>query len=78
MDSNAESHDTAIQPFRIDIPHGDPDDLRARLARTRWPNQLPGADWDYGFPLEYVQELAKYWRSAYDWRAQERRLNAFA
>jgi hypothetical protein len=50
----------AIQPFRIDIPQADLDDLRARLARTRWPDQLPGTGWDYGVALEAVQELAGY------------------
>jgi microsomal epoxide hydrolase len=42
----------AIQPFRIDIPQADLDDLRARLAGTRWPDQLPGVGWDYGIPLD--------------------------
>jgi epoxide hydrolase len=66
-----------IRPFRIDIPQADLDDLRARLSRTRWPDQLPGVGWDYGIPLDYVKELAEYWRDSYDWRAQERRLNEF-
>jgi epoxide hydrolase len=70
-------HD-AIEPFRIDIPQADLDDLRARLARTRWPDQLPGVGWDYGIALEAVQELAEYWRTGYDWRVHERRLNSFA
>jgi pimeloyl-ACP methyl ester carboxylesterase len=78
MDTNAaESRDTAIRPFRIDIPQADLDDLRARLAGTRWPDRLPGAGWDYGIPLEYVQELAEYWRTGYDWRAAEQQLNSF-
>src|SRR5215470_16649179 len=66
-----------ILPFRIDIPQADLDDLRDRLARTRWPDQLPGAGWDYGIPLEYVRELASYWRDEYDWRVHEARLNGF-
>jgi microsomal epoxide hydrolase len=66
-----------VLPFRIDIPQADLDDLRDRLARTRWPDQLPGVGWDYGIPLEYVKELAGYWRTGYDWRVQEARLNAF-
>jgi len=45
-----------ILPFRIDVPQADLDDLRDRLARTRWPDQLPGVGWDYGIPLEYVRE----------------------
>jgi epoxide hydrolase len=68
----------AIRPFRIDVAQADLDDLRDRLARTRWPDQLPGAGWDYGIALDVVRDLAEYWRDGYDWRAQERRLNAFA
>ena len=68
----------AIQPFRIDVPQADLDDLQARLARTRWPDQLPDAGWDYGIALEAVQELAEYWRTGYEWRVHERRLNSFA
>jgi hypothetical protein len=76
-DDHTGSHETGIRPFRIDIPQADLDDLRARLARTRWPDQLPGVGWDYGIALEYVKELAEYWRTAYDWRVHERRLNTF-
>jgi hypothetical protein len=71
------TRDEAVEPFRIRIPQDDVDDLRDRLARTRWPDQLPGAGWDYGIALEYVQDLAEYWRTGYDWRVQEQRLNAF-
>jgi epoxide hydrolase len=77
MDNRTESRETGIQPFRIDIPQADLDDLQARLARARWPDQLPGVGWDYGIPLEYVKELAEYWRTTYDWRVHEKRLNAF-
>jgi microsomal epoxide hydrolase len=66
-----------LTPFRIDVPQADLDDLRDRLARTRWPDELPGAGWDYGIPLEYTKELAGYWRTGYDWRVHEARLNGF-
>ncbi len=69
--------DTAIRPFRIDIPQPDLDDLHDRLAHTRWPDELPGVGWDYGVPLGYLRELADYWRTSYDWRAAEARLNAY-
>ncbi|MEU6037182.1 epoxide hydrolase [Actinomadura sp. NPDC047616] len=69
--------DTEIRPFRIAVPQGDLDDLRDRLARTRWPDQLPGVGWSYGIPLERVKELAEYWRTEYDWRRHEARLNEF-
>ena len=55
MDSQTGAPDTVIQPFRIDIPQADLDDLRDRLARTRWPDELPGTGWDYGIPLDYAQ-----------------------
>jgi pimeloyl-ACP methyl ester carboxylesterase len=69
--------DDAIRPFRIDIGQADLDDLRDRLGRTRWPDQLPGVGWDYGIALDDVRGLAEYWRAGYDWRAWERRLNSF-
>ncbi|WP_436848545.1 epoxide hydrolase family protein [Streptomyces asoensis] len=64
-----------IEPFRIDVPQADLDDLADRLSRTRWPDEIAGAGWDYGFPLGRLKELAEYWRTGYDWRAQEARLN---
>ncbi|MFD7097584.1 epoxide hydrolase family protein [Streptomyces xanthophaeus] len=66
-----------IDPFRINIPQSDLDDLNERLDRTRWPDEIPGAGWDYGIPGDYLRELAQYWRHAYDWRAAEARLNAW-
>ncbi|WP_084958699.1 epoxide hydrolase family protein [Thermoactinospora rubra] len=66
-----------LQPYRIDVPQRDLDDLAERLDRTRWPDQLPGVGWRQGIPLERVRELAERWRSGYDWRAAEARLNRF-
>ncbi len=66
-----------IRPFRIDIPQSDIDDLKDRLARTRWPDMLDGVGWNYGAPLDYVKELAEYWRTKYDWPVHEARLNEF-
>jgi pimeloyl-ACP methyl ester carboxylesterase len=70
------STDTEIRPFQIDIPDADVDDLRDRLARTRWPAQPEGTAWSRGVPVEYLRELADYWAHGYDWRAHEARLNA--
>jgi pimeloyl-ACP methyl ester carboxylesterase len=64
-----------IRPFRIDVPHAQMEDLMDRLARTRWPDELPGVGWSYGTPLEYVQEMVEYWQKSYDWRKEEARLN---
>ncbi len=67
--------ETMIKPFRIDIPQADLDDLTDRLSRTRWPNEVADAGWDYGFPLARLKELAEYWRTGYDWREHEAKLN---
>ncbi|HEX4963483.1 MAG TPA: epoxide hydrolase [Thermoanaerobaculia bacterium] len=64
-----------IQPFRIAIPKADLDDLCDRLARTRWPDELAGAGWDYGVSLSFVQEMVERWRTRYDWRKHEAVLN---
>ncbi|MFE2758004.1 epoxide hydrolase family protein [Actinosynnema sp. NPDC059335] len=66
-----------VEPFRIDVPQSDLDDLRDRLAATRWPSGLPDVGWDRGVPPGYLRELADYWRTGYDWRAAEARLNEF-
>jgi len=63
--------------FVIDIPDADLDDLRHRLARTRWPEPATVDDWSQGVPLGYLRELCEYWRDDYDWRAREARLNDF-
>jgi len=68
---------TAIRPFRVDVPQAELDDLRDRLARTRWPDDYEGVGWDYGADLATMKELATYWRDGYDWRRQEAYLNSF-
>lgn len=68
----------SIRPFTINVPERDLKDLRERLGRTRFPDQIEKAGWDYGTELSYMKELCAYWRSGYDWRAQERLLNRWA
>ena len=68
--------DTEVRPHRIEIDQATLDDLQARLANTRWPEAELVEDWNQGIPLAYVQELCEYWRTSYDWRALEARLNA--
>ncbi len=68
----------SIQPFNVNIPQATLDDLHERLAHTRWPDEIEGADWDYGTNLEYLRELANYWQHTFDWRKQEAMLNRFA
>jgi microsomal epoxide hydrolase len=66
-----------MQPFRIEIPPGALEDLKTRLAMTRWPAEIPGLGWSRGVPLDYLKELAEYWRTEYDWRADEAVLNSY-
>ena len=67
----------AISRMRIEVPEEVLDDLRRRLAATRFPDQIPGSGWDYGTDGAYLRELCSYWRDKYDWRAQEALLNRF-
>lgn len=64
-------------PFEIDVPDDVLEDLRRRLAQTRWPDVLPEAGWRYGSELGYMQKLIDYWLYEFDWREQERLLNSF-
>jgi pimeloyl-ACP methyl ester carboxylesterase len=66
-----------VRPFRIEVSEAELDDLRDRLARTRWPDELPDVGWSYGVPLGYMKDMVEYWRTEYDWRTHEARLNAF-
>src|SRR5215207_8332447 len=68
---------TDVHPFHLEIFQDDLDDLDSRLTQTRWPDQLPGLDWSRGVPVEYLKALAEYWRTEFDWRKHEARLNAF-
>jgi microsomal epoxide hydrolase len=63
------------EPFTIQVPDAVLTDLRERLARVRWPGEVPDTGWDYGANLAYMKELVDYWRTQYDWRAQEQQLN---
>jgi pimeloyl-ACP methyl ester carboxylesterase len=65
-------------PFTVDVPQAVLDDLKGRLARTRWPDEVEGAGWDYGTNLTYLKTLVDYWQHEFDWRAQEEKLNQFA
>jgi pimeloyl-ACP methyl ester carboxylesterase len=64
-----------LRPFRVDVPEDVLDDLRNRLARTRWPDQIPDSAWDYGTDLAYLQDLCEHWQTKFDWRVQEQRFN---
>jgi microsomal epoxide hydrolase len=64
--------------FTLHVAEEDLADLRDRLARTRWPDEPPGAGWAYGADLAYLRQLVGHWRDGFDWRAAERVLNQFA
>jgi hypothetical protein len=67
---------TEIQPLTITIPEARLKDLHDRLRGTRWPQPLPGVGWERGVPVDYLKGLAGYWLNEFDWREQERGLNA--
>jgi hypothetical protein len=68
----------SIQSFTIAIPQATLDDVRERLARTRWPDGVAEAGWDYGTNLNYLKNLVAYWQHQYNWRTHEAKLNQFA
>ena len=65
------------QPFRLAVEEASLLELRERLLRTRWPDEPPLPPWQTGSSLQSVKSLCEYWRTGFDWRAQEARLNAF-
>jgi len=65
----------AIVPYRINVPDAVLRDLKDRLARTRFPSEIEGSGWGYGTNLAYLKELVTYWRTTFNWREQERKLN---
>jgi len=67
-----------IESFTMNISQATLDDLHNRLTHTRWPDEIEGAEWDYGTNLDYLKSLVSYWQNQFDWRAQEARLNQFA
>jgi pimeloyl-ACP methyl ester carboxylesterase len=72
----AATDDTAIRPFRIDVPQEALADLRRRIVATRWPEKETVADQSQGVQLATTQQLARHWATEYDWRKVEARLNA--
>lgn|SRR6478735_4915866 len=77
MTTSPKASETAITPFRVDIPQADLDDLMDRLARTRYADQLPTDGWAQGTPVSYLQTMVETWRTSFDWRTQETRMNAY-
>ncbi|WP_246301929.1 epoxide hydrolase family protein [Granulicella arctica] len=67
----------ALEPFAIPFSKSAVDDLRDRLARTRWPDEIPGTAWEYGFDLAFLKDICDYWRHQFDWKAQVEKLSSF-
>ena len=63
------------EPFEIAVPEAELDDLRSRLAHTRWADDLGNADWRYGVERAWLKDMVGYWHDRYDWRATEREIN---
>ncbi|HEY6800946.1 MAG TPA: epoxide hydrolase N-terminal domain-containing protein, partial [Agromyces sp.] len=74
--TNTTHTDIDIRPFRVEVSQAEVDDLMERLARTRLPQPAPGDDWDSGTPNSYLREAIDAWRTSFDWRAEEARINS--
>src|SRR5579862_1993071 len=66
-----------VTPFAVHVPEAAINDLKRRLASTRWPERETVSDWSQGVPLQKAKALVAYWRDKYDWRRFETRINAF-
>jgi pimeloyl-ACP methyl ester carboxylesterase len=73
---SAATDDTSVRPFQVNVADEAIEDLRRRIAATRWPSRELVADRSQGVQLATTQELSRYWANDYDWRACEARLNA--
>ena len=65
------------EPFRVDVPQDVLDDLKLRLAQTRWPIESKDPPWRWGTKLGFIQDVVAYWRDTYDWRKSEAAINRF-
>ena len=66
-----------MNEFKINISDEILDDLKYRLERVRWPDEIPGSGWMHGTNLEYLKELVEYWKNDFDWKKHEKSLNEF-
>lgn len=73
--TESEASARGIRPYCMDTPQRAIVDLKIRLELTRWPDELPGTGWQYGVPLDFAKKMAEYWRTSFDWRKQEAKLN---
>src|SRR5688572_29544008 len=68
---------TAIRPFRVNVPEADLTEMRRRIAATRFPEKETVTDFSQGVQLAFIQALARYWATDYDWRKVEAKLNSY-
>lgn len=66
-----------LEPFSVPFSQHELDELRRRLGRIRWPDEVPGSRWEYGVDLRFLQQICRYWRNEFDWKLQVERLSAF-
>jgi len=66
-----------IEPFSLPYSDAAVEDLRFRLAQTRWPDEISGSGWEYGVNLDFMRALSDYWKDHFDWKAEVRKLSAF-
>src|SRR5690348_6678746 len=74
--TQAATTQSAVRPFQVTIPQEELDDMRRRLAATRWPDKETVADQSQGAQLAKLRDLVRYWGTDYDWRKTEAKLNA--
>jgi len=67
-----------VEPFCVHVEQSVLDDLKNRLARTRWPDELAGSGWELGIEASYMRELVRYWSEEFDWPTQQAALNRFS
>lgn len=77
MTASSAAPSTLVRPFTVAVPDSEVEDLKQRLARTRWPNPETVPDWSQGVRLENAKALVSYWEREYDWRPFESELNRF-
>jgi pimeloyl-ACP methyl ester carboxylesterase len=66
-----------IKPFNVNIEQDKLNDLKYRLEKTRWPDEIENSGWNYGANLSYMKELHQYWLTKFDWRDTENEINQY-
>ena len=67
-----------VKRFKVQVKGKTLKDLKKRLENTRWPDEVEGANWDYGTNQDYLKNLVRYWMDIYDWGIHEKAMNRFS